>query len=402
MSTDKLCYRRNETRIETLMATFRWWLLCLSVSILLVNLPRTVYAYEFVPDDALPRVTNLVFSPSAIGIVIAPSEYLGSTRYLRLDRHADEVEALDWNQFLQDFPMPWPPPAAEATGAGHVTLRASSGQAFELATAYCGEGEEEQHYLSLDAASFSDGLKKCSNVAALDILDGNVWLGTYTSLEGGGGTAQGVVVRSMTKPVTRATVSKSTGLKGDFVQSLRVDPYTRTVWVATDSGLNRIDRRFKVTWGRYWYVGFDPATDAPRIYLRPEKHSSNAFAIIGNELGVQDWVSYKRAVDALSEHDLLPLLPRRSLGEDERQAVLLYSFNMWSGESWIQAFPALVPLLLTAAESPDRNRSFGALARLCNSDDPRAREAFARHVGKYPEDAHGLQHCSALSGDKSR
>lgn len=85
------------------------------------------------------------------------------------------------NQLLDDQH----PPKPQDPLRGHPEiLRATSGEEFEQTPGSCDEGVDEAHVLRYRQRPFSDILKPCSAVAALEIIGPQLWLGTAAFGEG--------------------------------------------------------------------------------------------------------------------------------------------------------------------------------------------------------------------------
>ena len=97
-------------------------------------------------------------------------------------------------------------------------------------------------------------------MAALEIIGPQLWLGTAAFGEGGDGPAEGIVVQVWHKRQKLQSITVKSRLSGGVIRMLRDDPLSKTVWAATERGVNQIDRRFRVTWGGYWYEEFEPSS----------------------------------------------------------------------------------------------------------------------------------------------
>jgi hypothetical protein len=315
---------------------------------------------EFEEADPLPQVENLLFSASHIGIVSQDG------RLFALDRQTQQVRQLDAAQFAQQFPNPWPPQPYEIAQSGPRILRSSTGQEFQLMPAYCSEGAHIGHTLRYRQRPFPDVLKHCTSVAALEIIGDQVWFGTVHPYEGGEGEAEGVVVQARDKKQMLAAITTKSGLTPGPIRMLREDPFTKTVWVATAQGLNQIDHQFRVHWAAYWYEDFGAASGRSETSLVATKKRSHAFAVLGRELGVQDWYAYREVVRSI------PSALKRWGDFTDFQWVLYKAHT--GGLDFPQELNGLVPFVIQAAQSEDPTvHSFG-LGNVCKFNDVRARE----------------------------
>ncbi|MBY0247960.1 MAG: hypothetical protein K2Q17_09850 [Nitrospiraceae bacterium] len=308
---------------------------------------------EFRETDTLPYVENILFNPSSVGIVSQDG------RLFRVDRQVQDVQQLDAQTFAQQFPKPWPPKPSDSPQYGPKILRTTGGEEFEQTPGSCDEGVDEAHVLRYQQRRFPDVLKPCSTVTALEIIGPQVWLGTATFGEGGDGKAEGIVVQAWHKRQKLQSITAQSGLTGGVIRMLRDDPFTKTVWVATERGINQIDRRFRVTWSRYWYEEFEPSSRKSQTFLSPRPRTSNPFAVLGRELGVEDWVAFSRAVEQVSPA--------------ERNNLRLYDFHMYGfpAQSLSHDLNGLVPFFIQAAQSHVEAIHLFGLSNLCKFEDPR-------------------------------
>ncbi|MBS0166229.1 MAG: hypothetical protein JSR29_09115 [Nitrospira sp.] len=337
--------------------------LTLAVLLLLAN-DSWGRGIEYQETDTLPFVENILFTTSHVGFVSEDG------RLFALERTTERVEQLDVELFAQQFPKPWPPKPFDPYSYDPRILRASSGQEFAQVPGVCDEGVYTDHEIRYQQRRFPDVLKPCTTVSAIEIVGNQVWFGTLQHSEAGEESAEGVIVQAVDKKQKLATITVKSGLTGWPILMLREDPVTHTIWVATDRGLNQIDRQFRVIWTRYWHEDFDSSTGRSRISLIPTRHSSNAFAVLGRELGVQDWQAYGQAVRTIPS-----TLAGRGVFKDFQW--LLYDTHMSGTPLGQSYFPhelnGLVPFVIQAAESPNpKLHSFG-LSNICKFDDARVR-----------------------------
>ncbi|NOS81116.1 MAG: hypothetical protein HOP32_05980 [Nitrospira sp.] len=315
---------------------------------------------EFEEVDTLPQVENILFTASHVGIVSHDG------RLFSLDRQTQDVQQLDSRTFTQQFPEPWPPKPYEMRQTGPQILRSSTGHEFELTPAYCSEGAHDGHELRYQQRPFPDVLKHCTSVAALEIIGTQVWLGTVHPYEGGTGGAEGIVVQALDKKQKVSSITAKSGLTTDGpIYMLRDDPFTKTVWVATERGLNQVDRQFQVVWGRYWYEDFEPSSGSSRTQLIETQKRSNAFAVLGRKLGVQDWQAYRQVVQQIPSH-------LGTWGDFKDFQWVLY-FTHMSGVpgEYFKHLNGLLPFVMEAAQSEVPKVHFFGLVNVCKFDDPR-------------------------------
>jgi hypothetical protein len=321
-----------------------------------VSILSTAGGIEFRETDTLPYVENILFNPSSVGIVSHDG------RLFRIDRQSHDVQQLDAQIFAQQFPKPWPPKPAEPPHDGPKLLRSSGGEEFEQTPGSCSEGVDDAHILRYQQRRFPDVLKPCSTVTAVEIIGSQVWFGTAEFSEWGDSKAEGIVVQALHKRQKIQSISAKSGLTGGVIRMLRDDPLSKTVWVATERGVNQIDRRFRVTWSGYWYEEFEASSRKSQTLLSPPPIASNPFAVLGRELGVEDWLAFSRVV----EH----------VPPAERSNVRLYDFHMYGfpTQRLSHDLNDLVPFFIQAAQSPVEAIHLFGLSNLCKFDDPRVQE----------------------------
>ncbi len=326
----------------------------------MITLATEVWGKEFEETDTLPKTENLLFSASQIGIVSHDG------RWFALDRQTRQAHQLEAAQFVQQFPKPWPPAPHEDPQYGPDILRSSSGQEFQVTQAQCGEEADIGHAIRYEQRLFPDVLNPCTCVSALEVIGNEVWFGTLESNEAGETQAEGVVVQARDKKQKVTAITVKSGLTPGPVHMLRKDPFTKTVWAATARGLTQIDQQFHVRWVGYWYEDFDATSGRSVTSLVTTDKRSNAFAVLGRELGVQNWQAYRRMVQQIPAY-----LATGSHGYSHDFAWLLYDMHM-TGEA--RSFPKelneLIPFVMQAAQSEDPTvRGFGLL-NVCKFNDP--------------------------------
>ncbi len=250
--------------------------------------------------------------------------------------------------------------------SGTETLRSSSGQAFQVTHAGCSEGFRTGHALRYHQRPFPDVLKPCTSVAALEIIGAQVWFGTMHPYEGGEAEAEGVVVQARDKKQKLVAITVKSGLTPGPVHMLREDPFTKTVWVATARGLTQIDHQFQVRWASYWYEDFDATSGRSETSLIATNKRSNAFAVLGRELEVQDWHAYREVVQLIP-----PALER--WGDFTDFQWVLYNAHM-GGVDFPRDLNGLVPFVIQAAQSKDPKVHLFGLGNVCKFNDVRAHE----------------------------
>ena len=177
--------------------------------------------------------------------------------------------------------------------------------------------------------------------------------------EPGPAPGEGIVVQLLGKKQKVRTITRKSGLTGGQIRVLRDDPFSQTVWVATEWGLNRIDRQFRVIWGRYWYEEFETSSLKSQTLLSASRKASNPFAVLSRELAVKDWTAFSQAIGKIS-----PVVQNK---------FRLYEFHMsgFSPRALSSEMNGLVPFFIDAAQSETTMVHDFGLRNLCKFDDPR-------------------------------
>jgi hypothetical protein len=313
--------------------------------------------------DTLPQTENIVFSKRNVGIISKDG------RYFVLDRKTETLQQVDAQAFSKQFPEPWPPKPYEKSPTNEV-LRSSMGKEFELTPAYCDEGANDAHEIRYHQRPFPDVLKPCTSVAGLEVIGNHVWFGTIRAGEGGAGPGEGLVVQSLEKKQKVKSITAQSGLTGDRIRVVRDDPFTKTVWVATEWGLNQISRHFQVVWGRYWHEDFETSSQKSQMFLSTSQKTSNPFAVLGRELAVKDWTAYSQAIEKIS-----PVVQNK---------FRLYEFHMsgFPPRALSSEMNGLVPYFIEAALSEALMVHDFGLRNLCKFDDPRVQTFMATLASK--------------------
>lgn len=314
--------------------------------------------------DDLPQVDSISFSKALVGLTTASGEYFV------LDRGTNKLRALDKNQFLQNLGGAIGPRAAEVrkeTGiASLVALKTSSGQELTTQNAYCSEGEDSQHRLWLDGALVKDHVDPCLSISAAEIIGDQLWLGTRADGEYGDYPAEGVVVQSLGKGRLIRKLDTKQGLTGDLVRVIRLDPFSDTVWVASERGVNEITRGFQISRSLYFHQDLDPQSGTPKVGLASTWRKSNPLATLFKRLRVSDAKKFYTA--ALQ----IPPEIRERFDNDLNQGV----YSPANARSREQSFApgvmnVLVPFVIEAARSPDEQVHTYALFHICAFNDQR-------------------------------
>lgn len=333
-----------------------WILLALSANAFAGRIPE-----EW---DDLPQVDSIAFSRTSVALTTASGEYF------LLDRASNELRQLDQARFAQAWRKPPGPRAAEVeqeTGVGSiVALNTSSGRVYRTRNAYCSEGEEMKHGLWLGDVPVANHVDPCVSISAAEIVDNQLWLGTRHDGEYGDFPASGIVVQALETGERIAQLGTERGLTGNLIRAIRSDSFRKTIWVATERGIDEVDRGFRVLRSRYFYQDFDPATGVPAYRLVPAWRKSDPLVTLFKQLDLKD---------AKGFYDAAKQIPPAMRGEFEEKshAGAYHPANARSTEESFapREMNMLVPFFIEAARSSSDSARVVALSALCAFNDRR-------------------------------
>jgi len=313
--------------------------------------------------DALPQIETFAFGKTSIGLVAR-----GKTYFL-LDSKAGTFKEISEQEFKRQFSAPTSP-AAEVvnnTGVGSdVRLRTSGTRTFSTTNAYCSEGENMTHQLSLNGKSVKDFVRPCYSVSAVEEIGGQLWLGTRADGEYGDYPAEGIIVQSSDGKKKIGQISTKNGLTGDLVRTIRLSPVDSLIWVATNQGINAISKNLKIEKSIYFYQDFDPATGKPTVFTSPQPKKNPPIVDFAKQLHLADYKPF---------YSTLRTIPPETIDNFMNGMRGLYTpENALIGR---EAFaPAevnkLVPYFIEASHSNDEMTKAVSFTALCATNDPRA------------------------------
>jgi hypothetical protein len=310
------------------------------------------------PEDwtVLPQVDFIYFGSQSVGLVTADGDYLKVSKDLK------EIKSVTPEEFKNQFPTDGPL-AREATKDKGATsaafLRTSSGLTFKIKSAYCGEGEREQHLLWKGEEEFPDVLAPCSNISALEQVGDSLWLGTYERGEYGYYPAEGVVIETLDGTKKKGKVEKK--MAGSVVRMLRKDPAKDEVWIATQLGLSVADSKGRVLRSAYFYQGFNEKTGVAQYSLIPEPQKNDLLAEISKRLHLKNPLAFYEILQKLDRSDDGKFAP----------SVISYEYPDYLEPQW----NVLVPFFLEALNGSNEEARAFAAQEICLFNDPRAIEA---------------------------
>jgi hypothetical protein len=313
---------------------------CPVVLLCALTWPAAPFASEYRDSDVMPEVRYLVFAKDAVGFVSRPNSQLGRPepvfRFV-YDRRDARVAEVDTAQFRARFPgrEPEENPRQSHSGEQHERIgRAADGSEYRSKVKYCGEGVEDERSLVVAGRSVRIlARNECTSVSAVEIVGGQLWLGTAYSGESGYSEAEGIIVESAAGERELARIV----LTG-WVTQLRADTFSEDVWAATEFGIYRISRKFQVSANLY-YHDFDPGTGQPRIAFSPSARAGNPLAVVARMLPAAEHKGFYEAARAVPVTDL--------------ERFRLYDFFMccsFYGHRYPESLRPLLPFFVKASE----------------------------------------------------
>ena len=316
--------------------------------------------------DDLPRVDSISFSVTAVGLA-TPDD-----RHFVLDRLSNSIQEVPADEFAKRF-------AGDAGIKAVVEvkrhdedglqptaiLRTSSSKVVTTQDAYCDEGVDSKHALWIDGAPVTDHVEPCTSVSSAEIVGANLWLGTRSDGEYGEYPGEGIVVQSLDDGQVVKTLSTeqglTEGLTGNLIRVIRLDPFGKTVWVATNEGINEVDQNFRIVRTLFFEEKLDPETGRPKLGLSLTRPESRLLPTLFRDLHVSDAKSFyeaTRSIPTALQEEFWNELDSRDVSSPEKAFVP-------------EEMNALVPFFIEAARSSDFEARHYALSSLCAFHDQR-------------------------------
>ncbi len=285
---------------------------------LLLSSPSAYAGREFETSDPLPDIENIVFSETALGFIPLPPPS-HDQRHFILERVSGTFREIEAESFFKIFPPNQISPASEEKKdqeTGHFTLlHASNGISLKTKSGYCGEGLSIPHQLWSKGEPFPAQVKPCNSIGTFEVVEKNIWLGTYYEGEGGISPGQGIVIHKQDESFLHK-IDQEAGLTSNLIRVIRKDPFEDDIWVVTHLGINKISSDFQILDSQFFYEDFDSTTGVPTIYLSTKPKNDNPFAIVSRELKIENPLTYYQAV--------------QQIPPEIRKRFSLYMFYMYS------------------------------------------------------------------------
>lgn len=307
----------------------------------------TSVSAEFQDSDVLPNVVGIGFDRDAVGFSSNESEHsishnlLGSPLYFIYERGNRKMVEIEAKQFQERFPVktlldrPRTDPATHDL-VGHT----ANGVKYGLKLKYCGEGvTDHTRKVVVDSKIVRvRARRECTNVSSVEIVNGQLWLGTAYSGEGGYSMAEGIIVQNMNGASVLARITSLSG----WIAQIHADPFSNNVWAITENGIYEVSPQFKILSVNLFYHDFDPSTGAPHLSFSSKPTPSNPFAVVSRLLPTEDRKNFYEAFTRIPKGDL--------------EKFTLYEFFMccdFNAPKYPESFRPLAPFFIKASMRKD-------------------------------------------------
>jgi hypothetical protein len=313
--------------------------------------------------DALPQIESFVFGEANIGLVSRDHNHFV------FDTKAGTFKEISESEFKRQFSGPVQPGAevVNNTGIGsEVRLRTSGPLTFTTTNAYCSEGENVTHQLSIDRKAVKDFVRRCYSVSAVEEIGDQLWLGTRADGEYGDYPAEGIIIQSRDGKKKIGQISTKNGLTGDLVRTIRLNPIDSLIWVATNQGINAVSKNLKIEKSIYFYQDFDPTTGRPTVMISPTVKKNPPIVELAKQLKLADYKSF---------YMTLKTIPQEAIDKLTNGLRGLYApQNVLIGREAFAPVEVnkLVPFFIEASHSTDKTTRAVSFTALCATNDPRA------------------------------
>lgn len=303
---------------------------------------------EFEDSDVLPHIKGIGFDPGAVGFVASTGNYftdlLGARVYFIYDRSSRKMAEVDEKQFQERFSVgvliegPRPDPARTYDLIGET----ANGVVYRLHLNYCGEGNTDDTRNVIVGIGNKTvrvgGREECTSVSSVEIVNGQLWLGTAYFGEGGLYRAEGIIVQDLNDASVLARITSLSG----WITRLHVDPLSKNVWVITENGIYEISPQFKILSIHLYYHDFDPSTGEPRFSFSNKATRGNPFSVVSRLLPSGERKDFYKALTTIPKADL--------------EQFTLYDFFMccdFRAPKYPESFRPLVPFFIKASSRDD-------------------------------------------------
>ena len=326
----------------------------LSVLAALLLVPLSAQASEFMDDDVLPVQEKVEFDKDKLyfdTIIYDPAQ---TEAWYAFDRKTHELVQLSAPPSLPA--ARYLPMARQASPGSELVLQTSTEKSYGSYIPDCEDDDDKPGSLTdLDTEeAFLAQTPKCLGPGTAEIVGDKLLVGAWESGDYSLAASPVLVLDGKTHALLKSF---------DFAANvIRVDPYAPQVWLVGTEGAMLLDKDLNLKQRWYFYKGFRPGDHALALLVSDTPRKTEALAVIGAELGVEDQQAWYQTVN--------------SLPAGARDALTLYDYFMSSPYVSFylpKGLDPLVPYFIAAASrEPDPAHVAGVLDTLCRFDDPRA------------------------------
>lgn len=270
--------------------------------------PARSISAEFEDSDVLPNITAVGFTQDVVGFVANKSrnshslDLAGPASYFMYERSNRKIAEVDAKQFQARFPGGTLRDGPHVDPVTHNLVGYTvNGVPYSLKLKYCGEGvTSDTRKVVIGNRTIQVRAKdECTNVSSVEMVNGQLWLGTEFNGEGGSSKAEGVIVQDMKGARVFARITSFAG----WITRMHVDSFTGNVWVITEKGIYEVNPKFKILSANFFYHDFDPSTGQPTLLFSNKETPSNPFAVISRLLPSEDRKNFFEAVAGIPKDD---------------------------------------------------------------------------------------------------
>lgn len=243
--------------------------------------------------DVLPDINEIYFTPAKVGFA-AP----GGPWFI-FDRGSRSLSVAGVGEFSALMRGARGGPAEVSSGRqGDVELHilaVSDGTKIETSDAYCSEGLDQHHSLSVNGSTVTPQAGPCRSITTAEIENGRLWLGTRQDGEYGEYPGEGIVIQSLADGSPVARLSRAEGLSGNLVRVIKADPYAPRVWAATHLGITELSTAPAALASWYFYEGFGE-DGLPAVQLSSVPRPTDFLAVFAKKVKPKDPRAFHEAV----------------------------------------------------------------------------------------------------------
>ena len=320
----------------------------------------------------IPYFRDILFSERSIGF-ISRKRGTKKVNYFILFRKAASLQPVNKDLFFKSFDYREDIIPAEKQKQFTI-LKASNGREYKTKNAYCAEFSRDTHKLWEKERLLKDNVKPCHSISSVEIVGNQLWLATRIDGEGKEYDADGIIIISLEDSKLVGKIDDESGLNGNLVRVIRLDPFSGKIWAATGVGLTVINKNHKVESRNYLYEDFDPDTGKPVFYLTSKFKESILLAVIARQNGAGNTIGY---------YEVAKKMPKKI-----RLQFTLHLYKEAYGTQTKRFLPeemnVLVPFFIDASNPESDDHTTSPLSFLCSFNDARVLNYFTSIQIKNP------------------